>query len=77
MVNHAALACVRELLRRLELTRYHREEMFYQLALLQFGDYGRLKLDPPPSLRVLVKLAIEVEEGTERSGMSKDEIVNV
>ncbi|OAX31623.1 hypothetical protein K503DRAFT_805920, partial [Rhizopogon vinicolor AM-OR11-026] len=60
MVNHAALA----------------EEMFYQLALLQFGDYHRLKLDPPPSLRMLVKLAVEVEDGTERSGMSKDEIVN-
>jgi len=51
--------------------------MFYQLALLQFGDYNRLRLDPPPSLRALVKLAVDVEEGTERSGMSKDEIVNV
>lgn len=77
MVNHAALACVHELLRRFELTQHHREEMFYQLALLQFGDYSRLRLDPPPSLRMLVKLAVEVEDGTERSGMSKDEIVNV
>ncbi|KAG1885385.1 histidine kinase-like ATPase [Suillus subluteus] len=60
MVNHAALA----------------EEMFYQLALLQFGDYSRLKLDPPPSLRMLVKFAVDVEEDTARSGMSEDEIVD-
>ncbi|KAG1792786.1 histidine kinase-like ATPase [Suillus plorans] len=60
MVNHAALA----------------EEMFYQLALLQFGDYNRLKLDPPPSLRTLVKFAVDVEEDTARSGMSNDEIVD-
>ncbi|KAG2151212.1 histidine kinase-like ATPase [Suillus bovinus] len=60
MVNHAALA----------------EEMFYQLALLQFGDYSRLKLDPPPSLRVLVKFAVDAEEDTARSGMSNDEIVD-
>ncbi|KAG1903457.1 histidine kinase-like ATPase [Suillus fuscotomentosus] len=60
MVNHAALA----------------EEMFYQLALLQFGDYNRLKLDPPPSLRTLIKFAVDVEEDTARSGMSNDEIVD-
>lgn len=60
MVNHAALA----------------EEMFYQLALLQFGDYSQLKLDPPPSLRMLVKFAVDAEEDTARSGMSKDEIVD-
>ena len=77
MVNHAALACVTEFLCRLDLTQHRREEMFYQLALLQFGDYSRLRLDPPPSLRRLVKIAVEVEEGTERSGMSKDEIVDV
>jgi DNA mismatch repair protein MLH1 len=51
--------------------------MFYQLALLQFGDYNRLKLDPPPSLRMLVKFAVDVEEDTARSGMSEDEIVDV
>ncbi|KAG0700603.1 DNA mismatch repair protein [Suillus ampliporus] len=60
MVNHAALA----------------EEMFYQLALLQFGDYSQLRLDPPPPLRTLVKFAVDAEENTERCGMSKDEIVD-
>ncbi|KAH7922709.1 DNA mismatch repair protein MutL [Leucogyrophana mollusca] len=52
------------------------EELFYQLALRQFGDYSRLKLDPPPPLRTLVKLAVDVEEGTENSRMSKSEIVD-
>ncbi|KIJ63138.1 hypothetical protein HYDPIDRAFT_93204 [Hydnomerulius pinastri MD-312] len=60
LVNHAALA----------------EEMFYQLALMQFGNYRRLKFDPPPPLRTLLKLAVDAETGTERSGLSKNEIVD-
>ncbi|KAF9235807.1 hypothetical protein BU15DRAFT_89456 [Melanogaster broomeanus] len=60
LVNHAALA----------------EEMFYQLALMQFGSYRRLKLDPSPPLRTLLKLAVDAEPETERSGLSKDEIVD-
>ncbi|KAF8548260.1 DNA mismatch repair protein MutL [Imleria badia] len=60
LVNHAALA----------------EEMFYQLALMQFGSYRRLKLDPPPPLRTLIKLAVDAEPGTEKSGLSKNEIVD-
>ncbi|KAH7882438.1 histidine kinase-like ATPase [Phlebopus sp. FC_14] len=59
LVNHAALA----------------EEMFYQLALMQFGDYSRVKLEPPPPLRTLLKLAVDAEPDTERSGLSKNEIV--
>jgi len=51
--------------------------MFYQLALMQFCDYRRLRLDPPPSLRTLLKLAVDAESGTERSGLTKDEIVDV
>ncbi|KAH0834783.1 hypothetical protein J3R83DRAFT_10384 [Lanmaoa asiatica] len=61
LLNHAALA----------------EEMFYQLALMQFGSYRRLKLDPPPPLRTLLKLAVDAEPGTEKSGLSKNEIVDV
>ncbi|KAL4073647.1 histidine kinase-like ATPase [Scleroderma yunnanense] len=60
LVNHAALA----------------EEMFYQLALKQFSDYRRMRLDPPPPLRTLLKLAVDAESGTERSGLNKDEIVD-
>ncbi|KIK94933.1 hypothetical protein PAXRUDRAFT_141840 [Paxillus rubicundulus Ve08.2h10] len=60
LVNHAALA----------------EEMFYQLALMQFGSCRRIKLDPPPPLRTLLKLAVDAEPGTERSGLGKNEIVD-
>lgn len=51
--------------------------MFYQLALLQFSDYRRMRLEPAPSLRILLKLAVDAESGTERSGLSKEEIVDV
>ncbi|KAI6134789.1 histidine kinase-like ATPase [Pisolithus croceorrhizus] len=60
LVNHATLA----------------EEMFYQLALRQFGNYRRLRLDPHPPLRTLVELAVNVERGTEQSGLEKTEIVD-
>jgi DNA mismatch repair protein MLH1 len=43
----------------------------------QFGNFSRLKLEPPPPLRVLVKLAVEMEEGTKHSRLSEDEIVDV
>lgn len=55
----------------------NREELFYQLGLRQFGDMSRFKLDPAPSVRTLVELAIDAEPGTERSSMSKSEIVEV
>lgn len=51
--------------------------MFYQLALMQFGSYRRLRLDPPPPLRTLLKLAVDAEPGTEKSGLSKNEVVDV
>ncbi|KAI6158071.1 histidine kinase-like ATPase [Pisolithus tinctorius] len=60
LINHATLA----------------EEMFYQLALMQFGNYRRLRLDPHPPLRTLVELAVNTESGTERSGLQKSEIVD-
>lgn len=55
----------------------NREELFYQLGLRQFGDYSRLKLEPPPPLRTMVKLAVDAEDGTENSKLSKQEIVDV
>ncbi|KAG8766722.1 DNA mismatch repair protein [Serendipita sp. 397] len=54
LVNHAALA----------------EEFFYQLGLRQFGNFHRIKLDPPPPLRELVKLAVAADEHFPESGMS-------
>ncbi len=53
------------------------EEFFYQLGLIQFGSFSRIKLEPAPSLRKLVKLAVSAEEGTENSRLSKEEIVDV
>ncbi|GAA6030858.1 hypothetical protein JCM8097_008910 [Rhodosporidiobolus ruineniae] len=62
LVNHAAFA----------------ETLFYQLGLRQFGRFSRIKLNPPPPLRRLVKLAVslaEHQEGREKSKLSGDEIV--
>ncbi|KAJ7145341.1 histidine kinase-like ATPase, partial [Mycena crocata] len=60
LVNHGALA----------------EELFYQLGLRQFGDFRRLKLQPPPPLRILVEIAVELEETTAESGLTKPQIVD-
>ncbi|KAH9985620.1 DNA binding protein [Russula compacta] len=60
LVNHAALA----------------EELFYQLGLRQFGNFPRLKLDPPAPLRPLITLAVNAEQNTELSKLSKPEIVD-
>ncbi|KAF7289882.1 DNA-mis-repair domain-containing protein [Mycena indigotica] len=59
LVNHGSLA----------------EELFYQLGLRQFGNFSRLKLQPPPSIHKLIEIAVELEETTEESGLSKPEIV--
>ncbi|KAJ6493696.1 histidine kinase-like ATPase [Mycena vitilis] len=60
LVNHGALA----------------EELFYQLGLRQFGNFSRLKLQPPPPLRTLIEIAVELEEATEESGLTKPQIVD-
>ncbi|KAJ6590595.1 histidine kinase-like ATPase [Mycena vulgaris] len=60
LVNHGALA----------------EELFYQLGLRQFGDFSRLKLQPPPPLRTLIEIAVELEETTAESGLTKPLIVD-
>ncbi|KAH9962209.1 DNA mismatch repair protein MutL [Russula dissimulans] len=60
LVNHGALA----------------EELFYQLGLRQFGNFPRLKLDPPAPLRPLISLAVDAEENTELSKLSKPQIVD-
>ncbi|KAK0496296.1 histidine kinase-like ATPase [Armillaria luteobubalina] len=60
LVNHAALA----------------EELFFQLALRQFGDMTKLKLEPPPSLRKLVQIAVDVEDTSEDTKLTKAQIVD-
>ncbi|KAG5637179.1 hypothetical protein H0H81_005478 [Sphagnurus paluster] len=65
LVNHGSLA----------------EEMFYQLGLRQFGDFSRLRLEPPPPLRTLVEIAVNSEDSTKTAKMTKpqitDRIVNI
>jgi hypothetical protein len=53
------------------------EELFYQLGVRQFGDFSRIKLEPPPSLRSLLEIAVEADETTVKSQLSKTEIVDV
>ncbi|KIL63542.1 hypothetical protein M378DRAFT_164437 [Amanita muscaria Koide BX008] len=60
LVNHARLA----------------EELFYQLGLRQFGDISRLKLEPPPSLRSLIEIAVQAEESAKSCGMDTAQIVD-
>jgi len=57
--------------------RFDREELFYQLGLRQFGNFPRLKLDPPAPLRPLITLAVDAEENTDLSKLSKPQIVDV
>ena len=54
-----------------------REELFYQLGLRQFGNMSRIKLSPPPSLRTLVTIAIDVEKGIDERRMNKQQIIDV
>lgn len=37
------------------------EELFYQVGLRKFGAYQRVALNPPPSLRKLVRIGLEAE----------------
>ena len=59
------------------LTSMNRDELFYQLGLRQFGKFGRLRLDPPAPLHRLIALAVENEDGIEKSGLQKDQVVDV
>ena len=61
LLNHGALAA----------------ELFFQLGLRQFGDLPRIRLDPAPDLRALVALAVDAEDGVEKSGLSKAAVVDV
>ncbi|KAI0659236.1 DNA mismatch repair protein MutL [Cubamyces menziesii] len=60
LLNHGALAT----------------ELFYQLGLRQFGNFSRIRLDPPPELRMLIALAIDAEDGLGQSGMTKADAVD-
>ena len=46
---------------------FHSEELFYQLGPRQFGDFSRIKLEPPPSLRSMHEIVVEADESTLKS----------
>ena len=52
--------------------------MFYQLGLRQFGDFSRIKLDPPPSLREMIQVAVDAEDDLESStSLSRADVIDV
>nr|XP_019006828.1 DNA mismatch repair protein MLH1 [Kwoniella mangroviensis CBS 8507]OCF70289.1 DNA mismatch repair protein MLH1 [Kwoniella mangroviensis CBS 8507] len=59
LVDHASLA----------------DEHFYQLGLRQFGAFNRLRLEPSPNLRELLKLAAEDEQRLIEAGLEVDDVV--
>lgn len=61
LVNHAALS----------------EEFFYQLGLRQFGNFHKIKLEPPPPLRELIKLAIGADEQFLKAGLDLESGITV
>ncbi|TIA75829.1 hypothetical protein E3P91_00292 [Wallemia ichthyophaga] len=57
-------------------------ELFYQIALNQFGNMAKFELNPPPKVRTLIEIALKVEESAivECGGSYKevlDKIVNI
>ncbi|KZT53752.1 DNA mismatch repair protein MutL [Calocera cornea HHB12733] len=58
LINHAALS----------------EELFYQLGLMQFGNIGKLALEPAPSLEELVRLAVGAEQAIKDQHLNVDKI---
>ncbi|KAH8116130.1 DNA mismatch repair protein MutL [Phellopilus nigrolimitatus] len=63
LVDHAALA----------------EELFYQLGLRQFGNFARVRLEPPPPVAHLVRLAVRAERARWRAcglALEEDEVVD-
>lgn len=54
-----------------------REELFYQLGARQFGDFGKLHLDPPPSIRSLLELSVTCENGISEAGLTVESVIDV
>lgn len=52
-------------------------EFFYQIGLTDFGNFGVIKLDPPPKLIDLMRLGVEVERSEHRhqsnEGVNRDD----
>nr|ODN86354.1 DNA mismatch repair protein MLH1 [Cryptococcus depauperatus CBS 7841] len=52
------------------------EEHFYQLSLRQFGAFNRIRLEPSPDLRDLLRLAVEDDVGLKEAGLEIDSVVD-
>ncbi|THH32545.1 hypothetical protein EUX98_g1632 [Antrodiella citrinella] len=60
LINHGVLA----------------EELFYQLGVRQFGNMRRIKLDPAPSVKTLLTLAADVEQGIKGTQLNRAHVVD-
>lgn len=79
LVNHASLSYVSDLSTPAKFDVVHREELFYQLGVRQFGNFARLKLEPPPPIRHLIGLAVSAEGDRWKAAgldLEKDEVVD-
>lgn len=56
---------------------HHREELFYQLGLRQFGRFMRIRLEPAAPLQDLIHLAVDSLPGHETLAVPIDQIVQV
>ncbi|KAF8322563.1 DNA mismatch repair protein MutL [Clavulina sp. PMI_390] len=59
LIDYSALSC----------------ELFYQLGVRQFGDFGRIHLEPSPSITDLIELAVACEEGIYDAGLTVGGVV--
>ena len=48
-------------------------EYFYQLGLTDFGNFGRIQLEPPLDIKALVALAVKTERQEHQASRSKDD----
>lgn len=57
------------------LIRTCSDELFYHLGLRQFGAFGKITLQPQPSLRELLEIAVDGETGLEAAGLDPEQVV--
>lgn len=52
-------------------------EYFYQLGLTDFGNFGRIQLEPPLDIKALVALAVKTERSEHQAPRSRDDRENI
>jgi DNA mismatch repair protein MLH1 len=53
------------------------DEHFFQLGLRQFGALNKIRLEPAPDLRELLRLAAADEPGIAQNGLDAEQVVEV